>query len=212
MDPTLKLSKTISACIAVGIASFLVSGCASQSTQNSGASASSVNGENVPKFTGAWSDEFKMVYAETTNDFERLVLKDGKITESEVEEMKSRFGKCLTSKGFTEYEYFRHGGFAAKDPDSVSEGKAKELMRECEKHAGEATVGYLYYQIERNPDNLDENKIIAECLVRNGVVEKSYSAKDYQKESETDNIKFIPGKGGDAVHHECQLDPLGILD
>ena len=198
---------------AVVLLVFGLTGCGDKISDSSSAQKQThSNGEVKPEFTGPWAEFISTAYSEAKSDFAKEVLRDGKVTESEVSEMKSRFEGCLTDKGFTDFEYYKNGGYAVRYPAGVTEKKGQELERACSESSGEDAISGVYFQMIRNPDNLDENKIIAECLVRNGVVEKSYSAKDYQKESETDNIKFIPGKGGDAVHHECQLDPLGILD
>ena len=86
----------------------------------------------------------------------------------------------------------------------MTDAKYDELSKDCRDRTSGQISG-LYFQINRNPENRDEFAIMAECLSRKGLVERSYSAKDYAAAFEQQNFPFDVN---DPRSRACSLDPL----
>lgn len=152
------------------------------------------------------------MYRDAASDFERMVLSDGEITDQELNEMRARMEECLVGQGFSEVRFSREGGLSFDNPPGMSTARMQERAEECSRSSGEATIGALASWMRRNPDNLDENTIMAECLVRKGAVDPSYSARDYAADAPTNDFSFLGGSAGREHLAECGSDPLGVFE
>jgi len=166
--------------------------------------------EDVPDFSGPWASQFTEEYIRAESDFVREVLADEKITDQELAEMRSKFTECLMGYGFTEISFEPSGGFSLKDLTGMDDELSNDRVLECSNESGESSVGALHSWIRRNPDNLDEHEIMAACLVRKGVVDPSYGAKDYTESFDTESFPYFDQAAGEAARRSCNLDPLGL--
>ncbi len=165
----------------------------------------------VPAFAGPWAAEFADVYTWTTTDFERAALADGVISDQELAEVRNRMTSCLTALGFSEIEFGPDGSLSLMPPGGYDEDTTGDQMLDCSTESGEGTVGALHSWIRRNPQNLDEDTIMAACLVREGVVDPSYDAAAYAEDSTNGTIPFIDPAAGQVADMKCNHDPLGLF-
>ena len=162
-------------------------------------------------FAGPWASEFASAFERAESDFEREVLVDGAITESELQETRERFRACLEALGYSEVEFQAGGGSEFHTPDDRGADVIDDQTKTCSEESGEAAIGSLHSWMRRNPENLDESAVMAGCLVRIGAVEPSYSADDYR--SDFDDPSFPDVDSFDLTSFQlCNADPLGLLD
>jgi hypothetical protein len=193
---------------ALAVSMLLITGCAGTSQPTHKPNSKS---GPVPEFTGPWANEFRDAYQDATTKFERTVLEDENISDQELSEMRSKLKQCLVSSGFSDIHFSDGGELQFSQPSSLSSEQVNERAQDCSASSGEDSIGALYSWIRRNPKNLDEDKIMAECLVRKKVVDRSYSAKDYKNDSPTQSFPFIKS-GGSAAFDQCVADPLGLFE
>ena len=165
---------------------------------------------DVPKFTGAWSAQFEQAYTATDNTFVRQAIKDGKVTDEEYAEMFERFRSCLDDVGIT--LTLNGHSYRWDIPEGSDADKANEQFDRCSVEVGENYIGWLYYGVKRNPENLDEFEIISACLVREGVVPEGYSAADYAEDNDAQSYPFFDQEVGERAHEKCLDDPLGLFE
>ena len=185
---------------------IMLSGCADD-TANSVAAA-----VEVPEFAGPWASEFSAEYQHTDSDFVRSVLADETITDEELAQTREKFTHCLTEYGHSNIIFEADGSLqfdtsTADDPDSVD-----EQMDECSEVSGEGAIGALHSWIRRNPQNLDEDTIMADCLVHKGVVDESYSASEYAHDAPAADFPFRDEIAGVTAFQQCNADPLCLFE
>ncbi|GIT79934.1 hypothetical protein LLS1_16030 [Leifsonia sp. LS1] len=186
-----------------------LSGCSQP--PSSAPPASVQGGSTGPEFAGPWADEFGSVFRRATTEFERTALADGRISDAEFAEMENRFTTCLTERNVTFGGFKPGGGYEFRPGAGVSSEKANTIADDCSASSGLNTIGYLYFAMQRNPQNLDEARLMAACLVEKKAVPAGYSAADYDRDSPDMTYPFISDSAGDHALDECSADPLGIL-
>jgi hypothetical protein len=190
-------------------ASALV-GCAEpESTRDS----HTAGGEAVPTpaFTGPWAEDFASAFQQATSDFEQEALADEKISDQEFAEMENRFSQCLTDHRLTFSGFEPGGSFEFGFAGGMKSDEANRISDDCSASSGLNTIGSVYFQIQRNPQNLDWNTIVAACLVKKKVVPEGYSASDYSRATAATSSPFPRGSASDSAHNSCSADPLGLL-
>lgn len=169
--------------------------------------ASSAAGE-VPAFAGPWADWFTTVYtSENATDAQREILADGVITDAEYAQVRADFAQCLEHLGLTVH-LEPDGGFTVDESDALSESQiAGDAVPTCEDRTV-GSVGLLYEQIRRNPEQKDEATIVVDCLHDDGVVGPAYTAAQYR----TDLDAYTGLDWDSGAVRACVDDPLGLLD
>jgi hypothetical protein len=153
--------------------------------------------------TGPWADEFQRYYAEAKTDIGRSMLADGRVSDMEFAEAMSIIEECYANDGFTvEYDEY---GFETVTATTGTEDPLDE-MGKCAFADDGAVV--LFYQVQANPDNTDQETLIAECLGRAGLVERGFSREDFIAATETEKL---PWDRADPLSAECFRDPLGLV-
>lgn len=169
--------------------------------------------EGAPSFTGPWAAEFTDALTGSTDDFVRSVLADEVVTDQELSETRDRFSGCLSGFGVTDISFEADGGFSMRSPEGMSQDAVSERVDACSEESGESTVGALHSWVRRNPQNLDEDTILAACLVRKEVVDPSFSAEDYASaDGDLPYLDSVSAGVGDAVFALCNNDPLGLFE
>lgn len=157
----------------------------------------------VPQFSGPWASAFAQEYRSTTSSLAHSVLADGQITDEEYAEVASDFVSCMKAKGFDVQLTGREDGTFAVT-NSADQKAQQPALTACDTAFG--VVGELKAEMARDPQNLDENTIVAACLVKAGVVPKSYTAAKYASELETQTFSFNLDA---AAVRTCLQNPLG---
>lgn len=163
---------------------------------------------NTPAFTGPWAAEFADAWTDATTEFEREAIADGVVSEQEHAETVDRMTQCMADAGI---EYIdKSSGSEYTFPPSMTSAEANEVTTECEKTSGDWTVNSLYSMVSHNPENIDDSILMAECLIRVGVVPPGYTAADWDAEME--NPTALSAPGGPPEVWECNDDPLDLFD
>ena len=193
---------------AVAIVGVAASACG---TSSPGDASSYAYTGPVPSFEGPYAAEFEEYYRSTESDFARRVLADGQITDAEYAEMEERFRSCLAEDGITFGGFRPDGGYTTSL--APNGGDTYAMIQVCSKSSGEDTVGALYSIMRTNPENLDGATIMAECLVKKGVVPPGYDANAYSQHMEglSDGPSSLPPDLYDALM-SCSDDPLGLFN
>jgi hypothetical protein len=182
MGPTLRYVRLATLTIVI-----ILSGCAGSPPGEAGPSA-------------PYAAEFKAAEAAATSDFEREVLRDGKITQQEFDEASQRFIDCASQRGVTVTQLSEGGRFSGW---SVTGPNKDEVFASCQ--IGTVTlIEPLYNDILRNPKHLDINELESACLRRAGLAPPSYTAADYRRDAEASTFPFSME---DPAFDRCMRDP-----
>lgn len=199
---------------------LVVSGCSSNSDGNTASSDkkqtsadidTNAASNTVPDFSGIYAAQLAKVYQSTDSDFVKQVILDGKVSDEELAEMRQRFTSCLGAFNIQDVEFAPDGALSVEGPQGVDEEFVPEKVHQCSTESGEADISYLHSMMRRNPDGLDENTIMAACLVRKGVVDSSYNADAYSRDLVNNTGPVADNSPDLPVFQECNADPLGIL-
>jgi hypothetical protein len=165
----------------------------------------------IPEFSGPWAAEFTSAFRSSGSELERQVLQDEKITEMEFAEIENRFKSCMTAQKVSFTRFNPGGGFDFSFADGMTSEQANQVADDCAASTGINTVGSLYFQMQRNPQNLDQDTIGAGCLVEKGVAPKGYTASDYKRDAQLRPFPLATNEQATAVVDACERDPLGLL-
>lgn len=165
----------------------------------------------TPTFTGPWAGDLTDAYSRSDSRFERSALEDGIVSDSEFAEMTDRFDRCLADGGVVFGGFDAGGGFDFSFSEGASPSDANATADDCSQSTGNDTVGSMYFQMQRNPLNLSESTIIADCLVRSSMVPPTYDADDFERDSVSYTFPFPNRAEGDAAYAACVADPLGLF-
>lgn len=159
--------------------------------------------DGTPEFTGAWAGEFAETYAHFDDDFSRAALADSEISDMEFQEGMTIIRQCYDAAGFSvEYDQY---GFETVTSTGGS-GDPLDVMGQCA--FADGGVAVLYYMIKANPENVEQETLVAECLVRAGVVEPGFTGQDFTEVMDSGDLPWSPG---DERIEPCFKDPLGLL-
>lgn len=149
----------------------------------------------APSFDGPWAGLFASTW-EASTDAERDALADSEIDELEYAYFRARIIECMDGLGLdARWEpdgSLTYGNNDDLDPDDVTD---------CMRTSGLRIIT-LKDSMTRNPENLDENEIMAACLRRAGVVPPSYTADDFGSQRDIEAILATEGFDG------CNAAPL----
>ena len=163
-----------------------------------GTSACGATGSDAPK--GPYSADIQQAKAKTTSDFQRQVLADGKITRAEYEEAVDRYVSCMNSHGAEISKTLNSAGYYYYSQPGVA--SPSSWTTKC---ADDSTgfVESLYVQMLRNPNHIDENELMAQCLVRSRLAPAGYTGKKYAE----DQKAAFPFSADDPRFNACLDNP-----
>jgi len=120
----------------------------------------------------------------------------------EFQEAMLEIKRCYENDGFTvTYDAY---GFETVESLTGS-GDPMEQMTKCA--FADGGVVALFYMMLRNPDNVSEEVLITECLIRVGVVEPGFSSQEFERVMQTGET---PWDEDDVRVRECFKNPLGL--
>lgn len=156
-----------------------------------------------PSFTGPWADLLTRAYSQSTADLQRDILADGEISAAEYARLRDDFVECVGRHGAT-VTLLPLGEFTVVAGDVGDDELQNQVIPNCEAETV-GYVGFVYEQISRNPERLDERDIVVECLVTKDVLEPSFSPTDLD----------LSSLDGLDLHNpsvvECLADPLDLV-
>jgi hypothetical protein len=165
-------------------------GCASS---NGGAPAP---GNAVEAPAKPWADLIKSTYDSARTPAEREALADGKISDTEYAYFQQLIVTCLKKIGVVATWSSDHSLDYTR-PDSVS----NSAVDKCNKDNGLDLI-VLRDAMNRNPQQLDENTILVDCLKRVKAVDPGYTPSMLARGVDVD--EFINSSQFD----KCNADPL----
>jgi hypothetical protein len=179
-----------------------------EDSQGSGVAAPT----EVPDFEGPYVQDLTRIYRETDIDFVRQVLVDGKVSDQELAEMRQRFDDCTAAFGITGVEFGPDGSISLEGPEGADPTEVNNRVKQCSHESGEDDIAFIHSIMRRNPDGLDENTIMAACLVKKGIVDPSYDAEAYREDFMNSSGPMAETFPEGPLRDECIADPLGILE
>ncbi|MDR0849567.1 MAG: hypothetical protein LBN10_11125 [Propionibacteriaceae bacterium] len=171
----------------------------------------------TPGFSGPWAIELQQAYENVSSPVAKAILADGVITDEEMEEVRAAQKECLENLGCVVLELNPDGSANIRPPQEDGESfevltqRTGELQQQCEVQTSWSTIGWLYTQMTRNPENQDIADLMVECLVRVGLESEGYTAEQYM--SDLENAHFIPYLENQETpegqkFRACNFDPL----
>lgn len=142
------------------------------------------------------------------SDYERSVLEDGVVTPAELVEAQSKKRSCLKDAG---YRWdIEEDGTSSLEPISeraVSPTRMLNgVLQECSQRFDQ-NVTVLFDEVRRNPHREDEARIMVACLRKVGLVDRSYTERDWRRD---DDQGVYPFGASSEAFIGCRLDPLGL--
>jgi len=158
----------------------------------------------TPTNTGPYTSEIEQAGRDATSDFERQVFSDGQISRKEYDESADRYIRCLNDNGLSASTELQDGlnTYAIQYPPGTT--NASEAESRCAVGTT-ILIEPLYGNILLNPDNVDFDELVVDCLKRNGIVDQDYTKADLLQETR-DSPTFYPE---DPAGMECLAKPNG---
>lgn len=114
------------------------------------------------------------------SDYVKAMLEDGEITAAEMQDAQGQLVSCLTQAGFD--ASYEDTGYGFKTLAYLGEvGNDQWPAEQTCRDQWMGDTDFLYQDQITNPQNADPDSLIAECLVRKGLVASGFTGKDYQE-------------------------------
>lgn len=141
------------------------------------------------------------------------IMKDGVITAQEMNDLQRQQMDCYAAAG---YDILYDDDLTATviPRDANAEGETEDVARKCDTNQGFADVYNVYFEALRNPDARDLTSATIQCLIDKGLVDKTYTKDDYERDSENRTGPYTPDPETGGVNDQvytCGRDPLGNL-
>lgn len=154
----MKFRQRICVCVVTAVISGVVTGCSDEGVTS-----------------GPYAEDFRQAKELATSDFERAVLKDGKISRSEYEEAMQRFVSCVRDGGGSVELNDQNGYYIYNVSGDID--LYDEISDGCSQ-GSTAFIEPLYVDTLTNPDKIDSDEAVARCYVAAGLVREPFSAQD----------------------------------
>ena len=185
------------------MALIALSGVAACSPASADDAPSAAATDGVPEFSGPWAADFADTYEHFDDEFSHAALADSTISDMEFQEGMAIIQECYDAAGFS-VEYDQYGYETVTSVGGT--GDPMDVMGQCAFADGGVSV--LYYMVKGNPENVEQETLIAECLVREGVVEPGFTGQDFTEMMDSGDLPWAPG---DERVEPCMKDPLGLI-
>ncbi|NEG54716.1 hypothetical protein [Bifidobacterium platyrrhinorum] len=163
--------------------------CGPSSNADGSAATAAVNGK--PAFSGPYAAEFKQEYEKAPNDLVRNILKDGTITQSEVQEVYDAYNKCLEPYGLQATWSVEQGESVGRFRGSMSDDEQLKIMDQCHAETGAGNISSLYATMHDNPDHIDQvalEREVYQCYVKYDLLPSPISENEYMSTLSTVGI------------------------
>jgi hypothetical protein len=131
-------------------------------------------GEAQDPFAGPWGDEFRRLYDEAEdNPFIREIVADGEITSLENAEIEARVEECLALGDVPDRFQTDPGrrsrsiGIQTRYPTPQEERLRRIMVLDECLDRYDRGITNLYWVIQDNPDNIENDQRVLDCLIRN---------------------------------------------
>ncbi|MFJ8896638.1 hypothetical protein ACIRCZ_18795 [Leifsonia sp. NPDC102414] len=156
---------------------------------------------------GPWAAEFAAQYQTSTDKTVRKVLAASVITTADSDAAGATFVACMAARNATVKVDGRGGGFSIPNTNGNTQDEKviDPALQSCQPPF-EAIAG-LYGRMLRNPQHLNEATIVVKCLIKHGIVAKSYTPKRYEQEMRENTFTFSTRKPAAVA---CFKNPLEL--
>jgi hypothetical protein len=165
-------------------------------------------------YTGPYAEDFKQIADMHPAKITYNIIKDEKITLSELNDLINLYKKCLTNMGY-KVSVDLKGNQSIKPSAHIKDRNTLSNDSEmCDKKYAFTDVQSLYWDIKGNPNNLDFEKIMTECLIRNKMVPNDYTKEDWRNDFYNGTGILEKYVGANATrdnqdkYMNCQYNPL----
>lgn len=125
---------------------------------------------------GTQDDRIEEARLNASTDFEREILTDGVITRAEYDEINQGLVTCMSDAGHI-LTLVEQGDYHIYSIQYSDESEAA-LMR-CQ-DAGGAVLAGLYVDMVTNPNNIDPDDLMLQCLKREGLLPEAFTVEEYR--------------------------------
>ncbi len=153
--------------------------------------------------SGPWSGEYRHATSELSSDFERAVFSDGTISASEYRESLDRYITCMVDRGYA-IELDEDSGIFGYLLEGGADSAFDDASGSC-RVGNNLLIEPLYVDSYINPTHDDFSKLIAECLVDQGIVDAPFTAADVEAALAGD---VLPWPESDPVAQRCLSRPV----
>lgn len=156
---------------------------------------------------GPYRAQIVQARQQAASDFQRDVLADGTITKAEYDEAVNRYVQCLGDKGVAVTAADNGGGYYQYAVASGQDAKFQQWSDPCAKGTTDL-IEDLYIQMLTNPSGGDIDDAVAACLVRKGLVDKSFTGSELKRLNAADpRGENLPYDSADPEAIACETNP-----
>ena len=137
------------------------------------------------------------------------VAQDGVIEELEYREVQDTYLACLGDLGFAASTWVDENGLESYQTAGEWTDELESAFTTCGESTGLDPVENLYRQIVTNPNRVDFNELIAQCLREFKVVDESYTGEQYKEDLLAQKRPGTDPGAPDLLR--CEDDPLGAM-
>ncbi|TXK18986.1 hypothetical protein [Homoserinibacter sp. GY 40078] len=197
---------------AVALVAVALAGCSSGGFVPASGEGTAGATAPMPEFAGPHAAEFIEAWQETDSDFVRAVLADEVISDQEWAEVTTRIDACFARNGVEFLGFEPEGGYGV-GPSGHDGDEMQEIFAGCELESGEVPISRIRNSVLTNPEGLDFDELIVECLVDREVVPPGYTVDDFRRdEPSPESVPYLDPVGGREAYRECYNDPLDLLE
>lgn len=175
------LGATLTVCAA--LAGCGIGATNANGTGNGGDTGGTVTGNGAtPTFTGPYASDFAQAYRDAPTDLARSILKDGRITDAEIQEIYDAYNTCLEPYGMQSTYTTEEGETTGQYRGSLSNDEQLKVMEQCHAKTGADSIASLAASMTDNPDNLDVEAMYRatyRCYVKHDLLPAPISEDDY---------------------------------
>jgi len=164
--------------------------------------------DGSPEFYGPWKTEFEGAYNRTANELAKQILCSDEITSEDIAALNAVYASCLAEVGITDVEFDDYGGLKITTGPEISDSFLDRRVELCEDETGWGQVIPVVYESRQNPNKMDLDQLIADCLVRVGLESPGFSGTDVDAEYSGDGIPFEHITDRQLLN-SCLHNPLG---
>lgn len=170
--------------------------------------ACSTDGTSEGPEASPWEPDVRALAESTSIDLVRHIAQDGTLEEHEYREVQDAFIACMGDRGLAVETWVDEFGVESYQTEGEYTEELKSVQDECEISVGLREVVPLYTVITTNPNRVDFNELIAQCLREFKVVDETYTGEQYAQDLKDQNL---PGTGS-PESSLCLTDPLQAME
>ncbi|MBE7701849.1 hypothetical protein H9623_16270 [Oerskovia sp. Sa1BUA8] len=163
-----------------------------------------------------YAAEFANARNEATTETGLKILEDDVITPAEYQQVEDASVQCMRDQGLVVKVEDEGGlttelvGLTEDSPQEEIDAMNAEIdavQKECRAKFDMGPISLLYWEVRRNPENVDFNQAIADCMVRGGHRDEGYDKEAYSQELARYSITLKAA--ADGTEYEVEGDLSG---